>query len=324
MRQVENPFENPVQNGRRIVAGTGSVRDHERKDDRAPSPPGAPDDGEPLRCGKCGRTIKACSIRPGAVRCPRCRPEAVVSVIIDRGTEAPTTPEERRRIQEKADAERAAALAPKTEREMTREHVIEIAAKNGALSWCAARIKSEFERVGEFISENEALALAKDVVANFGSTDGGRRGRPNYPHLYGEPGVPWAYQKLELGRHPSGRRVTASGDVKVMLPGGDGTYKENLKRELPPPKLTNPWSAVMERVEKLQAARALSRAVVELEAADAGNSDRQRQAHVLVRVRGLSLAEAGRRLNPPASKQAIAKLLAKFDKSTKSATSQGG
>jgi len=93
-RKIEDPLEYPVQNGRRIAAGSGSVRDRERKDDHIPPPPGvAHDAGEPLRCGKCGRAIKKRSIKPGAVLCPRCRPDAVMSVIIYRGTEAPTTPE---------------------------------------------------------------------------------------------------------------------------------------------------------------------------------------------------------------------------------------
>ncbi len=53
-------------------------------------------------------------------------------VKIYRGTEAPTTREERKRLQAEADAARAHALLPKPDIRLTREQLIEIAQQNGA------------------------------------------------------------------------------------------------------------------------------------------------------------------------------------------------
>jgi hypothetical protein len=313
--RIENPFEQPVQNGRQIVPGTRSVRDgyKEGKADRVQALPDALDDGEPLRCGKCRRKLAPRSIRPGAVLCPRCRPDSNINVVIYRGTEAPTPPEERRRLQARADELRAAALEPRPEREITREHAIEIAAKNGALNYVAAKVEAMFEGVGKVLSEDEALALAKDVVAEFGST-AGPPGPPNYPHAYTEPTPASKHARLMMGKHPRGRRVTSSVVHDPVLLPSDGNRIERGPRPLAPLKSVDPWRPVTERIEKLRAERAAARALLELEEARAGNSDRQRQAHVLVRVQGLSRAEAGRRLGG-ISKQAVDKLLRKFDMS---------
>jgi len=77
-----------------------------------------------------------------------------------------------------------------------------------------------------------------------------------------------------------------------------------------------------ERVGKLKAEREAKRALVELKDQGAGRTDRQREAHVLVRIelqgkRGAK-AEAARRMG--IERQTLDDLLKKYDKATKSAT----
>ena len=72
-------------------------------------------------------------------------------------------------------------------------------------------------------------------------------------------------------------------------------------------------------VERIKGKRRAQQAEVEL--AGTGNSDRQLEAHILVRIQGLSMAEAGRRLGG-IRRQSVASLLKKYDRAVAKATDE--
>ena len=312
-RPVEDPLQYPAQAGRRIKAGVGSVRDREEGDGRQVDT-GGPDDGQALTCGAreadgtaCGRPVTPRSIRPGAVLCPWHRRDAVAPVVIHRGTARPTTPDERQRLQAKADADRSAALVATPEPGRSVEQNIKLAKRTGALKIIAARHQAAAERAGAPIDDSTAFAMATADVTAFGRTT-----PKNLPHEYtaapaefhGPGRLIAGYARLGLGRpgNLKGRRVRGSGGTGTSGPvggavGGDG--KPNGKDA----------KDAHARKARLQAQREAARF-----RGDAGTAgtDRQREAHVLVRIERLSKAEAGRRMG--INRQSVADLLWRYDK----------
>lgn len=251
-----------------------------------------------IRCNQCRQPIAPRSIRPGAVLCPRCR-HSTFTVTIHRGDATPTTPEERAQLQAQADAARAAALAAPAPRERTPEHNIEEAWKNGSLQITAYREQYASERAGRPITDDEALDHAKEVIVTYGATQGRSRGAANLPHVYYASGPAGAHERLGMGTHPGGRQGRAIGA------GGPSAFrsKSELKRD---------------RADAIDTAKrvAAQKARREMEAGAKG-TDRQREAYRLVRIERLSKAEAGRRMGIAPNN--VIKLLAKYDKSTKTA-----
>lgn len=269
-------------------------------------PPGNNDHADQMSCGKCGQRIKPRSIKPGALLCPSCREDALPSVVIYR--EPPNRREKRLRREADEDAARAARPRSVAVPELTPEHLIAIAWRNGALNIVAARLQSEAERDGRPVPDDDtAIHLAKTIIVDYGSTAGGAAGQPNYPHHFEAPGPSWQHVKLGYGPHLTGRRVR-----------GAPKYVGMVRRPLTP-RESGILKDAKDRVAKLRAAREVKAARAELEAAGAGNTAHQREAHILVRIEGLSRAEAGRRLGG-ITKQAVSKLLEKYDRAEKSTT----
>ena len=338
--EVESPLQYPVQGGRRIASGrdAAGVRDQDRVEGRQFSSPEDPDDDQAPLCGVCGRKIQPRSLRPGAPRCPKHRRDAIVPFIVYRGSETPTTAEERRRLQAQTDADRAAAVLPRPARELTREHVVEVAYKNGALKIVAARLQHQAAHDGRPVpDDDEALALAKEVVAEFGITSPANLPRPIVERL-----PRWKFTKLALGPNPYGRKIGAkagggAGGATVSIqigPARLGRWRlpERLKpgaKPMPPDRLMQRRvkrdrvaEEAASRVGRLRAERLARQAMARLRADNTGNTDRQREAHTLVRVQGLRQAEAARRMG--ISRQTVADLLKKFDKTNKIKDIAGG
>jgi len=314
-KKIEDPLEYPVQHGRRIKASTGSVRDKDRVDGRDLTLPNAADNHEPLVCGRCKRNVSRRSIKPGSVLCARCRRDAIPEVYIYREPEDRRADNARRAAED--NAARAAAAAKPPRPPLTREHAVEIAWKNGALTREAHKIEDQAEREGQRLTPDEAMARAKDVVAEFGDTSQAPHEKPSVtlPH-YPHPCVPsapgWKDTRIIAGPFPSGRHVRGGSDSHwVGLLPTDARGRPGRPR-----KIVDDTAA---RVEALRLARKVRNERAALDA-DGVGSERQREAYVLVRVQGLRLAEAGRRMSPPISGPAVKKLLTKFDKATKPTT----
>jgi hypothetical protein len=205
---------------------------------------------------------------------------------------------------------------------LTREHLIEMARANGALAGVAEHVTAARLEAGRPVSEDEALELAKSIVVAFGSTAGVAHGghtEPNYPHEYVAssesgsryPGIVPAQatadlERLAAGPHSTGRRGT--GGQRPLIP--SAADKRRAARAA---------KQARARLDELRAARLAKSARAELAAAGAGNSDRQREAHVLVRIelrgRRGAKAEAARRM--VIHRQTLDDLLKKYDKANK-------
>jgi len=130
-------------------------------------------------------------------------------------------------------------------------------------------------------------------------------------------------KKLETlagGRHPRGRRINTSARVGSDIgiaepppPGSPGARRRRSKAEM----IAADKQAQLDRRKTERLARKVTDA---LKDAGAGNTDRQREAFVLVNVtlgnRRGAKAEAARRLG--IGRQTLADLLEKYDKSTRS------
>jgi hypothetical protein len=201
----------------------------------------------------------------------------------------------------------AVAPKPTPPPEYTREHLIEIAWKNGSLKMLVARLQYEAECEGRTLHDDTALARAKEIVANFGVTS-----PQNMPHEVTAAPPRWKHAKLVLGPNPYGRKVSTGVETPVgSHVSGDGSRSKREEK-----RAANVAREAAKRVSELRAERRAKHTLEELRATDTGNSDRQRQAHVLVRLQGLSMAEAGRRMKPPVHRQTVADLLKKFDRSS--------
>src|SRR5262245_45623969 len=102
-KKVEQPHQYPVQSGRRIASGNGSVRDRERVESKARGASGPTDAA--VTCGVCGVVIPPRSIRPGAPRCAKHRTDAITASAVYHETA--------KRKAERAEREaKAAAMLP--------------------------------------------------------------------------------------------------------------------------------------------------------------------------------------------------------------------
>lgn len=258
--------------------------------------------------------------------------------VVYRGTAPITTPEERRRLEDERDRDRLtalhAALVAKIEEPKTREHLIEIAHKNGALAVTAYTLQEQSKGTDRPLSDDEAMDRAKDAIAEFGDTTGPWRGDPHYPHAFVAPRADEYDQakRIVWGKNPRGKRngpkLASDGLVRA------GKRKKNWRDltltfvPMPAPKqggqrgLRTPARIRIEEKQLREAkAEAIAKRVQERERQRAQEqaestmaSARQLEAHILVRVHGLSRAKAGEQMVPPIKKQNVAELLAKFDK----------
>jgi hypothetical protein len=253
--------------------------------------------------------------------------------VVYRGNAPITTPEERRRLEDERDRDRLTALHASTvaqiEAPKTREHLIEIAHKNGALAVTAYVLQEQSKGTDRPLSDDEALDRAKNAIAEFGDTTGHRRGEPHYPHAFVAPRADEYDQakRIVWGKHPRGKRngpkLASDGLVRSGKRKKNGQDLTLTFVRMPAPKYLRTPARI--RIEEKQLREAKAEAVAKRlqererqraqeQTEDTRASARQREAHILVRVQGLSLAKAGEQMVPPIKKQNVARLLAKFDR----------
>lgn len=174
---------------------------------------------------------------------------------------------------------------------ITREQAIEIARRNGALQAVADWLMQASARAGELISEELARTWAEVVIADYGDTTG-RTANEIMAPFWPSPGT------MPDGPRTRGWRVT-----------GQAQRLRTAQLIIGPRRRAADERAKVEVAIRARARTLARRAQAFIE--DAG-PDRQRQAHALVRIELLSLAEAGRRMG--VTKQAVAKLLKKYDR----------
>jgi hypothetical protein len=189
----KDAFSNPVQPDGRIVFPGDARRVPDAVDDHT--------NGESTAiCEVCGAAIPPRSIVPGRMRCPRHRDTDVVAPA---GPKRPDVGVVWKSPEQRAPVPPSPAPAA---RPFTREHVIEIAWKNGSLTRLVEYLKIEGERAGHLLDDDRAMEMAKHIIADYGVTYGNERAADIMaPHI--EPAAPDALQRLGMGTRPSGWRV---------------------------------------------------------------------------------------------------------------------